>query len=110
MKIYNFTMVQGDTFIFGININGLESDLSSAYFSVKKNYTDESYTLQKSLNNGIAKNEDGSYNIKVNPIDTENVEAGKYLYDVQIGIENDVFTILKGTLNIEQGVTEMWES
>lgn len=106
MKNYNFTMVQGDTFIFGVSISGLESDLSAAYFSVKKNYTDENYTLQKSLNNGITKNSDGTYNVKIDPEDTKNVDVGKYVYDLQIGIENDIFTILRGVLKIEYSVTE----
>lgn len=98
-------MVKGDTLSFGIEIERLDKDLDSAYFSCKKNYVDGTYAFQKTLNNGITKLETGQYVVRVAPEDTKDIEAGKYFFDMQIGVNSDIFTILKGIIEIEQEIT-----
>ena len=105
------TMVQGDTLSFGMELydeNGqlFTTDLTHAYFTCKQNYTDSANVFQKSLNNGITKIEDGKYTVRVAPSDTKNVKSGRYFYDFRIGVNSDVFTVLKGVLEIEQDVTK----
>lgn len=104
------TMTKGDTLSFGLELydeNGeaLADDLTSAFFTCKQNFTDSVNLFQKSLGNGITKADDGVYIVRIAPEDTSGAKAGKYFYDLQISIDSDVFTILKGVLEIEQDVT-----
>ena len=101
----NITMVKGDTLAFGMEIEGLNQDLDTCYFSCKKDPTDNDYIFQKELEDGIEKVSSGVYRIRVAPSDTKNVEIGNYYYDLQIGVNGDVFTILKGVLKIEREIT-----
>lgn len=105
MKDTNITMVRGDTLAFGLEIDGLEQDLETAFFTVKSSLSSETNVLQKSLTDGITKVDTGRYRVRVAPEDTHDVEAGKYFYDLQIGVNSDVFTVMKGILELEQDVT-----
>lgn len=103
----NLSMVRGDTLAFGLEFQGLTEDLDSAYFTCKANDTLTEYVFQKSLGDGIEKVTTGKYRVRVAPEDTAEVEAKEYRYDLQIGINEDVYTILKGVLEIEQNVTSI---
>ena len=106
----NLEMIKGDTFSFTIEIEGLTTDLSSCYFSCKKNKADEEYVFKKSLGNGIEKVETTdnsiSYRIKVAPADTKNIEEGNYFYDLQIEADGEIFTPLLGVLVVHEDITK----
>lgn len=101
----NLTMVRGDTLSFGIEISGIEEDLDSVYFTCKNSYSASDNAFQKALNNGVEKVETGKYRVRVAPEDTFNLESGVYYYDLQIGLNGDVFTIMRGALELEPDVT-----
>ena len=104
----NIKMVRGDTFSFGIEYafdDESSQDLETCYFSCKKNPNDEEYIFQKSLSDGISKVSNGKYRVRVAPEDTDDVEVGNYLYDLEFGLNGDIFTIIKGILTIENDVT-----
>lgn len=104
----NLKMVRGDTFAFGIEYefdDKSKEDLDTCYFSCKLNPDDEEYVFQKSIGDGISKAGDNQYRVRVAPADTEGIDIGKYYYDLQIGLNNDIFTILKGILIIEREIT-----
>ena len=101
----NISMIRGDTMSFGLEIEGLEKDLETAYFTARQSPLAEHIVFQKSLGFGITKDEFGKYVVRVAPEDTRNVEAGNYYYDFQIGVNGDIFTLLIGTLTIEQDAT-----
>ena len=101
----NLNMVRGDTLAFAIEIEGLNQDLDTCYFSCKKDPTDEDYIFQKELNDGIEKVSTNKYKIRVAPSDTANIDIGNYYYDLQIGVNSDVFTVLRGVLKIEREIT-----
>ena len=103
----NLSMVRGDTLAFGLEFEGLEQDLDSAYFTCKANATLSDYVFQKTLEDGIDKVATGKYRVRVDPVDTSTVEAREYYYDLVIGVNDDVFTLLKGVLSIEQNVTSI---
>lgn len=105
MKDTNLTMVKGDTLAFGVEIEGLDQDLATAYFSCKNDPNDDKYVFQKKLNNGISKVETGKYRVRVAPADTASLEIGDYYYDLQIGVNSDIYTILRGKLTIEYEIT-----
>ena len=101
----NMNMVRGDTLSFGMEFVDFDQDLETAFFTCKKNYDDEQPVFQKSLGNGITKIETGKYVVRIAPEDTKDIDAGKYYYDLEIGANSDIFTILKGVLDIEADVT-----
>lgn len=105
----NFIHVRGDTLAFGIQIEGCTQDLDTAFFSVKKDLDDTEYILQVQLGDGITKvgSDTGSvlYSVRVAPELTDSLEPGRYYYDVEIGLNGDYFTILRGILTILQDVT-----
>lgn len=98
-------MFRGTTLAFGFSYSGKEEDLSTAFFTCRKTH-EGPIVFQKSLeNHGITKIEDYLYKVRVAPEDTENVNPGKYWYDFKIGITNDKFVILYGSLDIRNDVT-----
>lgn len=109
MQDQYITMVRGDTVSFGVEIedqDGLPFDINTAFFSCKKNCDDKEYVFQKSIDHGITKAADGIYIVRIAPEDTQFIDVGKYFYDLQVGAIDDVYTILRGVLEIEQNVTD----
>ena len=107
MENKNITMVRGDTLSFNVEVtdaNGEIIEVDSAYFTCKKLATDDVNIFKKALGAGITQDEVGLI-VRVAPEDTRNVSAGQYFYDMQIGVGEDIFTILKGVLEIEQDVS-----
>ena len=100
----NLEMIKGDTFSFGLEIVDLGQEIEEAYFTVKSNY-DDTPLFQKTLGNGIELDHiEGNnyyYKVRIAPEDTENLEPKKYYYDFEIRLNDDVFTVLKGILDIE---------
>lgn len=102
-KVIN--MIKGDTLAFGMEFTGLDQDLDSAYFTAKQSYDTTEVVFQKSLGDGIEKVSTGVYSVRLAPEDTAEVDAGKYYYDLQIGVNGDVFTLLYGIINLYPDVT-----
>ena len=102
---YQINMVRGDTLSFGLEFEGLGQDLDTAYFTVKKNALDEEPIFRKSLANGITKQEDYKYIVRVAPNDTKELDAVQYAFDLQIGVNGDIYTIMLGVLILSQDVT-----
>ena len=107
----NIQMIRGDTLAFAVKITFDEAPqaLDTAYFTCKRNYSDNTPIFQKKLENGIylADTTDDAvyYTVRVAPIDTKSVEAGQYYYDMQIGVNGDIYTILDGVIEIGWDVT-----
>lgn len=104
----HITMVRGDTLSFGLVIeddNGNPMDVDSAFFTAKRNYTDEIALFQKKIGEGITKVGDGTYTVRLRPDETANAEAGNYFYDFSVGVNGDVFTLMRGVLEILMDVT-----
>lgn len=106
-KQVNLTIVRGDSATIGIQFNGLETEPDSIYFSVKRNYSDTEYKLQKTLGDGIEKDESGEmkYKIKMTPEDTSGMAGGEYVYDVELTIGDTRVTPVIGNLIITPDVT-----
>lgn len=109
----DISMVRGDTLSFGFQITGLEGqEPDEIYFSCKENLEDDTYIFSISLGNGIEKRsyeqatDTLTYGVRVAPELTEDVDLGKYFYDLQMDINDDVLTLMKGKLSIEWEVKE----
>ena len=101
-------MIRGDTLSFGIELmdeNGdpFAQDIDSAFFTCKSNLSDTLF--KKTLSDGISKADTGKYTVRVAPDDTRQAKAGKYFYDLEIGVNGDKFTIMHGVLELVQDVT-----
>lgn len=105
MNNTNLSMVRGDTLAFGMEFEDLDQDLDGAYFSCKTSFSASEYVFQKTLTNGISKVATGQYRVRIAPEDTADVDPGTYYYDLQIAANSDVFTILRGVLEILPDVT-----
>ena len=106
----NLEMVRGDTLSFGIEIiddSGHLVEADTIYFSCKKTPEDTEYLFQKSLDDGISvsQTKPNSYVVRVAPEDTEDADLGVYNYDLEIGKNGDIFTVLVGTLKIISDIT-----
>lgn len=106
----DITAVRGDTIALGVELydddgNLITDDLDEAYFSCKQNQTDTNYVFQKTLEDGITKTSAGKYTIRIAPEDTDNLAVGTFFYDLEIHIDDDVYTPLKGKLKLEQDIT-----
>lgn len=99
-KELDIPMVRGNTLAFGMNFYDLNQDLGYAYFTVRKGEEGD-LLFQKSIGNGITKVSDGIYRVRVAPSDTENLELGRYFYDLEIGLNGDVFTLIRGYLELK---------
>ena len=100
----NFKMVVGDTESFGFEITGV-SGIDAAFFSCKRESQDTSYLFQKSLGDGIEQRENNRFVVRVAPEDTQNLSPGQYYYDLEVGANGDVFTILRGILTLVPEIT-----
>ena len=109
----DISMVRGDTLSFGFQVTGLEGERPDAiYFSCKEHLEDAELVFGISLEDGISERsydqetDTLTYGVRVAPEDTEDVEFGKYYYDLQMDINGDVLTLMKGRLSIEWEVKE----
>ena len=90
-------LTRGDTARFSVSINndtsGSEYEMSTGdvlKLTVKKTVRDTTPCIQKVI--------EGSNNIHISPEDTNDLEFGKYLYDVELNTEGgDVYTVIGPT-------------
>jgi len=106
---------RGDTFPFTLTFEGLGQDLSTCYLTCRVEKDRESEMLfQKSLDNGISKVTDipeleDTYRVRIAPEDTNDLDLGQYYYDVEIGVNHDIYTVLRGKLKLTWEVTDRSE-
>lgn len=107
-------MVQGDTMTFGFQIQGLDgSEPEDIIFTCKENPEDDDaiFTCKLSDDDGVWIDSENTtddimtYGVRVAPEKTEDLVTGRYFYDLEIDVNNDIFTLMKGRLLIEYDVT-----
>lgn len=101
-----FNVKQGDEFSFTVTFKNLQEDLTTFRMGVKKEYTDTSMIIEKSLGNGITKISTGKYRVDFTPSETAGLTPDFYVYDLRMTIGSTVFTPLYGYLNIQETVFE----
>jgi hypothetical protein len=121
MYVFNFSVIKGDTFpgqyVFQIMVDGSPLDLTDCHIkadfragiNIKPAITMESHPAdvegepQPALIE-ISDPLQGKFKFAKQIID---IKAGAYIYDVQLTLANgDIFTWLKGTMTVEQDVTQ----
>ena len=105
-------MIKGDSMAFNFQVQGLSGATpASIYFTCREKPESESYYFLRSLGNGInlisydTETDTNTYSVRVRPDETEELSAGRYYYDLQLNVNNDILTLMKGRLNIDWDVT-----
>ena len=101
------TMVKGDTLAFGVEIedeSGSPVNITDAVFVAKKTYNALTSVFEVSLGDGITKIADGVYSVRVAPEDTADNEPGRYFYQFKVAKNDDVYTIMRGIIELEPEV------
>lgn len=105
-------MVQGDTMSFGFQLQGLEgSRPEGIYFSCKEKIEDEEYLFQVTLSDNIdfrsydADKDILTYGVRIPPELTHYLALGRYFYDLQLKVNNDIITLMVGRLDLQYQVT-----
>lgn len=103
----NFEFYRGDTFSFTFELEDFNENLDSCYFSCKENVEETTpYAFQKKLGDGIEKISDNQYRVRLERADTINLIVGlSYFFDVEIGSNGDILTIISGRLKLKQDIT-----
>ena len=101
-----FAIKQGDQFSFTVTFTNLQEDLTSFAMGVKKEYTDTTFLIEKTLGHGITKIHTGKYRIDFTPDETQALEPDYYVYDLRMTLGTMVYTPLYGYLMIQETVFE----
>ena len=108
----DISMVKGDTLSFGFQIQGLgEQRPDEIHFTCKQDLEDEDYIFERTLDNGVSfrgydqETDTLTYGVRVPPEATEDLQDGIYYYDLQLDINGDILTLMKGRLSIEWQTT-----
>ena len=102
-------IIRGDTAKFKfrrLNADGepiLEMPIK-IYFTVKRRFTDAEFILQKTIDD-MQFDENGYFHFIVQPSDTDNLQYGDYVYDIEVITSNYKQTISIGSFKITKEVT-----
>lgn len=83
-------------------------DFSQIYMTCKRQNTDRTPLFQKSLSgNTIEKLGDGDYQFNIEPEDTNNLQFGEYVFDIELINDNDprIKQTISGTLRLAEETT-----
>ena len=116
-KTIDYEFPRGDTYLlrkFRItdknkNLISL-TDAEQLYFTVKTDSNSNKVLFQKRKNAGIELGEDGYYHITMETDDTNKLDYGTYVYDIQLKSTQQrtlVKTLFNGTITLTDEVT--WE-
>lgn len=105
----NIGMIRGDTLNIAFSIDAdtvidLSSDEAAFTFSVKEKATDTAYVFQKDKS-AVTAVTDNSFVLRVAPEDTEELDEGSYVYDLEFRYGSDVYTLSRGRFEIISDIT-----
>lgn len=102
--IKNFQPKKGEPITFTITFSDAV-DFSSVELAAKKSYSDSNFAIYVSLDNGITKISDTTYQVI---IPTENLEYTQYIYDLRVVIASVEYMPLSGKITIKPSVFEVY--
>lgn len=110
----DLTMVRGDVLAFAFQVQGLKGQTPEAItFTCKETIESEVKLFEVNLSNTIKyrsydkKNDILTYTLRIPPYLTENIDLGRYFYDLEILINGDVITIMKGRLTLDYDLSKV---
>lgn len=104
-------MVKGDTLAFNFELQGLEGATPDAItFSCAEHY-DDVPLFTADLSDGITLDEYNEvkdialYSVRIAPNKTESLNLNRYYYDLELKLDDDVITLMRGRLTLLYEVT-----
>ena len=108
----DITMIQNDTLSFAFQVQGLKGQTpDNIVFTCKETIETNEVLFSVDLSNNISLrdyDEDQdiyTYVVRIPPALTEKIALGRYFYDLQLTVNYDIFTLMKGRLTIEYQIT-----
>jgi hypothetical protein len=105
-------MVRGDTMTFNFELQGLEGQTpDNIIFSCAEHYDDEPL-FTADLSEGITLEEYDEvkdvaiYSVRIIPSKTSILDLNRYYYDLELTINEDVITLMRGRLTLLYEVTK----
>ena len=99
-------MVRGDTEAFTVSIPDIEPEaLTGLTLTLRRSAGSDPIAAQVSLGDGVTYEGDNTWMVRIAPEKTENLEAGRYRYDLELRFGDDVLTALIGRMRLVQDVT-----
>lgn len=109
----DIAMIQGDTCSFGFQLQGLQGQRpDSVILTCKETIEDDEALFEVSTSNTIDERSYDeerdilTYSVRIPPYCTHAIPLGRYFYDLQVVVNNDIFTLMTGRLSIEAQVTK----
>lgn len=107
-KVISLSQIRGDTINYKFQRENDEGVITTRpedlFFTVKEAATQEQSVFQKRLND-MTLDEDGTYHFTVEPADTNGLQYGDYVFDIEV-IDNGVkSTVAYGSYKILPEVT-----
>ena len=87
MEKINFNFIKGDTYTRGFTIENFDLTIEQVYFTVKEKSSNKNFILQKTLNNGIERDQKvpNRYIITIDADDTNDFKVEyDYIFDIEI--------------------------
>ena len=105
----NIDLIRGDTLNIQFEIEAdtvlnLESENFDVTFSLKQAASDTGYVFQKKKD-AVSELGTNIFIMRVAPEDTQSLVPGWYYYDLQLNINNDIYTIALGKLQLIRDIT-----
>lgn len=108
----DIVMIKNDTMSFAFQVQGLGGQTpDNIVFTCKETPDKDTALFSVDLGNHITERSYDSehdirtYILRIPPELTENVEAGRYFYDIQFTVNRDILTLMKGRLTVEYQIT-----
>lgn len=109
----DLTMVKGDTMSFAFQLQGLGEATrpEGLILTCKETIEDNDPLFEVSLHDTISlrsydsENDILTYCVRIPPEKTEDLELGRYFYDIELRVNGDVITLMKGRLTLDYEVT-----
>ena len=109
----DITIIRGDTMSFNFQLQGLGGqDPDDIVLEAKEDFNDTEHIFICSVSNGISKvsydeeTDTATYTVRLSPEQTKELLLADYYYNLQIRVNGDVLTLLKGKLTLEYNVTK----
>lgn len=101
-------MPRGDLRViqFGVSSHGVPyTDLDEIYFTVKKSVASKTVNMQKKLSTGDIVLIDDKFQFTIMPEDTDNLEYGRYVFDIEVIKTGVIKETSVGSLTLTSEVT-----
>lgn len=101
---------RGDNFKFKFQRKNRNNEVITTlpkklYFTIKNNNYEKDFLIQKTLENGIIKDEENYYHVEILPEDTNDLKYKEYVYDLEVITDTYKKTIASGTLLLKEETT-----